>query len=49
MFSKRVQFNERIDVFAVYDKIEADVERFKAFEENRPQFDAETKIETQRL
>ncbi len=39
MFSKRVQFNEDIDVFAIYAKIEEDVERFKEFERNRPQFD----------
>jgi len=49
MFSKRKQFSEKIDVFAVFDKIEADIERFKAFEENRPKFDAETKIKTQTL
>jgi len=49
MFSKRKQFNEKIDVFAVFDKIETDIERFKTFEENRPQFGAETRIETQTL
>ncbi|MBL6689699.1 MAG: DUF3806 domain-containing protein [Pseudomonadales bacterium] len=38
MFSKRVQFNEKIDVLAVYSKLEKDIERFKAFEENRPVF-----------
>ena len=38
MFSKRVQFNEKIDVLAVYSKLEEDIERFKAFEENRPVF-----------
>lgn len=38
LFSKRVQFNEKIDVLAVYSKLEEDIERFKAFEENRPVF-----------
>ncbi len=38
MFSKRVQFNEKIDVLKVYEKIAADIERFKAFEQNRPVF-----------
>ena len=36
LFSKRVQFNEKIDVAAVFDKLESDIERFKAYEENRP-------------
>ena len=35
MFSKRVQFKEKIDVYYIYDKIQADTERFKAFEKNR--------------
>jgi hypothetical protein len=39
MFSKRNQFNEKIDVYAVFDKIAADVDRFKAFEQNRPKFE----------
>ena len=38
IFSKRVQFTEKIDVNAIYNKIEADIERFKAFENNRPVF-----------
>lgn len=38
MFSKRVQFREKIDVFEVYDKIETDVLRFKDFERARPVF-----------
>ena len=38
MFSKRVRFKEKIDVDAIYDKIQADIERFKAFENNRPVF-----------
>ena len=38
MFSKRNQFNEAIDVYALFDKIAADVERFKAYELNRPSY-----------
>ena len=38
MFSKRVQFKEKIDVDYIYDKVRADIERFKAFENNRPVF-----------
>ena len=38
MFSKRVQFREKIDVNGVYEKIAEDIERFKAFENNRPVF-----------
>ncbi len=32
LFSKRKQFNERIDVLAVYEKLAADIEQFKAYE-----------------
>lgn len=35
LFSKRRQFNEKVDVLAVYDKIAADIERFKAYEAGR--------------
>lgn len=38
MFSKRVQFNEKIDVFEVYEKISADIQAFKAFDEGKPVF-----------
>ena len=38
MFSKRVQFREKIDVAAVYDKMEKDIEQFKTYEKNRPVF-----------
>ena len=38
LFSKRVGFNEKIDVVSVFSKLEEDIERFKAFEENRPVF-----------
>lgn len=38
LFSKRVGFNEKIDVVAVFDKLEADIARFKAFEEGRVSF-----------
>ncbi len=38
MFSKRVQFREKIDVNGVYEKIAEDIERFKAFENNRAVF-----------
>lgn len=38
MFSKRVQFREKIDVAAVYDKMTIDIEEFKAYENNRPVF-----------
>ncbi len=38
LFSKRVGFNEKIDVLSVFAKLEEDIERFKAFEENRPVF-----------
>ena len=38
LFSKRIQFNEKINVPEVYNKISADIERFKAFEEDRPVF-----------
>jgi len=38
LFSKRVQFNQKIDVLSVYSKLEEDIERFKAYEENRPVF-----------
>lgn len=38
MFSKRVQFREKIDVAAVYDKMANDIEQFKAYENNRPVF-----------
>ncbi len=32
MFSKRVQFNEKIDAFALYDSVKADVAAFKAYD-----------------
>ncbi len=38
LFSKRVQFDEKIDVMAVYEKLETDIVKFKAYEENRPVF-----------
>ncbi|MBT4492129.1 MAG: DUF3806 domain-containing protein [Gammaproteobacteria bacterium] len=38
LFSKRIQFNEKINVLAVFEKIEADVSSFKAFEKGRPVF-----------
>ena len=38
LFSKRIQFNEKIDVAAVYSKIGADINRFVAYEKNRPEF-----------
>lgn len=39
MFSKRNQFNEKIDIYSVYDKIAADIDRFKTFEQTRTKFD----------
>ena len=38
IFSKRVQFKEKIDVHSIYNKIQSDIESFKAFENNRPVF-----------
>ena len=38
MFSKRIQFNEKIDLVSVYDKLEADITAFKAYERTRPVF-----------
>ena len=38
LFSKRVEFNEAINVQAIYDKLEADIKRFKEYERTRPQF-----------
>jgi hypothetical protein len=38
MFSKRMQFKEKIDIPAVFAKIEADILKFKDFERNRPVF-----------
>lgn len=38
LFSKRVGFNEKIDVVAVFDKLEADIERFLAYESERVNF-----------
>ena len=38
LFSKRVQFNEKIDVISLYDQLEMDIERFKAYERGRPEF-----------
>lgn len=36
VFSKRVQFNEKIDARAIYNKIETSVENFKRIESLRP-------------
>ena len=36
LFSKRAQFNEKIDVPAVFDKLASDIKGFKAYEEGRP-------------
>jgi len=38
MFSKRVQFDERIDVQSLFNEVGADIESFKAYEQNRPAF-----------
>lgn len=38
LFSKRIGFNEKVDVVAVFDKLEADIARFKAYEEERVSF-----------
>jgi hypothetical protein len=38
MFSKRVQFDEKIDVRSVFNDVGADIESFKAYEQNRPAF-----------
>lgn len=38
LFSKRVQFEEKIDVRAIYDKLAAEIESFKAYERSRPEF-----------
>lgn len=38
MFSKRVQFEERIDVQALFNEVGADIESFKDYEQNRPAF-----------
>jgi len=38
MFSKRVQFREKVNVPAVFEKIEADIARFKEYEKTRPVF-----------
>lgn len=39
LFSKRHQFNEKIDMLRVFEKLEQDIERFKRYELNRPTFD----------
>ena len=44
VFSKRVQFNESIDVRSVFEKISADIEAFKQ-EANRPQMPARRQTE----
>lgn len=44
VFSKRVQFNESIDVRSIFDKISADIEAFKQ-EANRPQMPARQQTE----
>lgn len=38
MFSRRAQFGDDMDVEAIYQKIDAEVKRFKEYERNRPQF-----------
>lgn len=38
LFSKRVQFREAINLAAVFEKISADIERFKAYEAKKPEF-----------
>lgn len=38
VFSKRVQFDEDIDIVAVYNKISAEIARFKEYERARPRF-----------
>lgn len=38
LFSKRVQFNEKIDLQAVFDKLSGEIERFKAFERKKATF-----------
>ena len=40
MFSKRTQFREKIDVQAVFDKVAADIEAFKHYEQTRPVFES---------
>ena len=38
MFSKRVQFKEDINIRGVFDEIGAEIERFIAYEADRPVF-----------
>lgn len=36
MFSKRIQFDEKIDVHAMYDKLASEIQAFKDYENKRP-------------
>ena len=38
LFSKRIHFKEQINVVSIYDKISVDIQKFKAYENNRPVF-----------
>lgn len=38
-FSKRTQFGEKIDIAAVFEKISLDIERFKAYEDGKLEFE----------
>lgn len=42
MFSKRTQFREKINVQAVFDKLAAEIDAFKTYEQTSPVFKSET-------
>jgi hypothetical protein len=36
LLSKRIQFGQKIDIAAIYEKLRADIESFKAYESTKP-------------
>lgn len=38
LFSKRVQFREKVNISAVYEKLETDIRRFREYENRKPVF-----------